>query len=319
MDERKRSYHQLIGWLCVLVFINVTIFTLVTSFAKSNFLTAIQTSSEFRHILDHKPYFFLYGFSSLCFIVYYFLYQIVATNIGFERRVKNELLTLMICSLVLYVLPTLVPDFYQRFFPAAVYFVVYDIFDELIILQTWTLINYCINIRESKKIQNLFLCAGGVAAFIAGRFIIGLVPQDLQLTFLLMVIVLSGMSYLIVRHVFLIHRGRILTALTAEKVGMKSLLESQKKYRIIKSIIYLTILIGIFNLFFKVLFDMQVNQRFPFHSGEPESAFTQTVESAVHPHENVPDPKTEFIGQYKAYIYMAQVMLQLMFLYFFAR
>jgi len=322
MDEQTRSHYWLIFWLCLLVYINVSIFTIITSFTKGNFLTAIQSHTSFHYLFDHKPYFFLYGFSGICFIFYYLLSQFTVAKISFERRVKYELLSFMFLSLVLLILPALYTGFYQKFFPAAVYFVIFDIFDELIILQTWSLINFCINIRESKRIQNLFLFSGGVAAFIAGRFIIRLVPQDLQMLFLLMVIVLSGASYLIVRHIFSKQRGRIMTAVSAEKVGLKTLLSSQKKYQIIKSIIYITILIGIFNLFFKVLFDMEVNRRFPIQEPQSGISITQNHQDlrTERPMDlSKPDPKTRFIGQYKAYIYLAQVLLQLSFLYFFAR
>ena len=229
----------------------------------------------------------------------------------FEYRIKRDILFMTGCSLVLYLVTLFFPGFQQRFFPAAAYFVVYDILDDLIIVQTWTLINYSIDIRESKRIQNLFLLSGGVAAFISGQFIVRLIPQDNQTFFLILVIVFSGISYLIVSYIFSFHRSRILATMSAERVRLKTLFTSQRKYRVIKSIIYITILIGVFTLFFKVLFDIQVNTRYPIYPAGITVSDSQSAE--------MPDPKTEFIGQYKAFVSLLQVVLQLVFIYFFAR
>ncbi len=307
----NRHHAQLIFGLCLFVFFNISCFTIITSFTKSNFLTAIQMSEAFRGVYNQKPYFFLYGLSGICFIFFYLLYHMLSPRATFEYRIKRDILFLTGSSLVLYFVTLFFPGFQQRFFPAAAYFVVYDILDDLIIVQTWTLINYSIDIRESKKIQNLFLLSGGVAAFISGQFIVGLVPQGNQAFFLVLVIVFSGISYLIVSHIFSFHRSRILATISAEKVRLKTLFTSQQEYRVIKSIIYITILIGVFTLFFKVLFDVQVNTRYPIHPVSVTAVDPQSAE--------MPDPKTEFIGQYKAFVSLFQVALQLVFIYFFAR
>jgi len=307
----NRHHAQLIFGLCLFVFFNISCFTIITSFTKSNFLTAIQMSQAFKVVYNQKPYFFLYGFSGICFIFFYLLYHILSPRATFEYRIKRDILFLTGSSLVLYLIALFFPGFQQRFFPAAAYFVVYDILDDLIIVQTWTLINYSIDIRESKKIQNLFLLSGGVAAFISGQFIVGLVPQDNQAFFLILVIIYSGISYLIVSHIFSFHRSQIFATISAEKVRLKTLFTSQREYRVIKSIIYITILIGVFTLFFKVLFDIQVNTRYPIHPVSVTAVDPQSTE--------MPDPKTEFIGQYKAFVSLFQVAFQLLFIYFFAR
>ena len=318
----KQYYVQLLIGLCLLVFFNISCFTIITSFTKGNFLTAVQASPIFKEVYNQKPYFFLYGLSGIFFIVFYLLYHMLSPKTTFEHRIKRDILFLIGCSLLLYLIPTLFPGFQERFFPAAVYFVIYDILDDLIIIQTWTLINYCINIRESKKIQNLFLFSGGVAAFISGRYVVGLVPRDNQTFFLLLVMALSCVSFLVVAYIFSFHRSRILATISAEKVSLKSLLNSQRKYKVIKSIIYVTILIGIFNLFFKVLFDTQVNARYPIHSAGISDTATEGKDSGVRTFPSSsknPDPKTEFIGKYKAFVSLFQVALQLLFIYFFAR
>jgi hypothetical protein len=306
----NRRHVELIVALCLFVFFNIACFTLVTSFTKSNFLTAIQTSPAFKDVIDQRPYFFLYGVSGVCFILYYLIYHLLSSRTSFEYRIKRDILFLSGCSLVLYLIPTLIPGFEQRFLPAAFYFVIYDILDDLILVQTWTLINYAIDIRQSKNIQNLFLFSGGVAAFISGRGIIRLIPEDNEISFLLLVLLFSFLSYLIVTHIFSLHRSRIYATVSTQKMGLKTLLNSQKKYRVIRSIITITVFVGVFNLFFKVLFDTQVNVRYPV-------AATQTTVS-YDPSE-MPDPKTEFIGQYKAFISILQVALQLLFIYFFSR
>jgi hypothetical protein len=53
------------------------------------------------------------------------------------------------------------------------------------------------------------------------------------------------------------------SALSATKLGLKTLLSSQKTYKIIRSIVQIVIIIGIFNLMFKVLLDVQINAHFP--------------------------------------------------------
>ncbi len=308
-DASRNHVHLIIG-LCLFVFFNISCFTVITSFTKSNFLTAIQITPGFQEVYNQRPYFFLYGFAGVGFVVFYFLYHVLNPKVSFEHRIKRDMLFLMGCSLVLYLIPLVFPGFQQKFFPASIYFVVYDILDDFIIVQTWTLINYAIDIRESRKIQNLFLFSGGIAAFISGRLVVPLIPADSPLGFLVLTMVISSISYLIVSHIFSVHRSRILTGASKERVGFRSLFASQKKYRVMRSIIYLTILVGVFNLFFKVLFDTQVNVRFP-----PVSA----VETALSNGSNEPDPKTEFIGDYKAYISFFQVIFQLVFIYFFTR
>jgi len=306
----NRRHIELIAALCLFVFFNIACFTLISSFTKSNFLTAIQTSPAFKDVYNQRPYFFLYGFSGVCFILFYLVYHMASPRTSFEYRIKRDILFLCGCSLVLYVVPTLFPGFEQRFLPAAFYFVIYDILDDLILVQTWTLINYAIDIRQSKKIQNLFLFSGGIAAFISGRGIIRLIPEGNQMIFLLLVLLFSGVSYLIVTYIFSIHRDRIFASVSAENVKFKALFDSQKTYSVIRSIIYLTVLVGIFNLFFKVLFDTQVNAQYPIAAIQNAAPFDPLT---------MPDPKTEFIGGYKAFISMFQVFLQLLFIYFFSR
>jgi len=307
--DSRRNVHLIVA-LCLLVFFNISCFTLVTSFTKSNFLTAIQTSPVFKDVYNQRPYFFLYGLSGVCFILFYLVYHRVSQRISFERRIKGELLFLSVASLALYIVPTLLPRFEQKFLPAAFYFVIYDILDDLILVQTWTLINYAIDIRQSKKTQNLFLFSGGVAAFISGRWIIGLIPKDIQAVFLLMVMILAGISFLIVSHIFSFYRSHIYSEVSTERLRLKTLLTSQQRYRIIRSIIILTILVGVFSLFFKVLFDTQINVKY---------STATTVTTRVHDPSSMPDPKTEFIGKYKAFVSVFQVVLQLVFVYFFSR
>jgi hypothetical protein len=104
-------------------------------------------------------------------------------RVSFEYRIKRDILFLILMfSGPLYGSPVF-PGFQQKFFPASLYFVVYDILDDFIIVQTWTLINYCIDIRESRKIQNLFLFSGGIAAFLSGRYVVPLIPADHPLGF----------------------------------------------------------------------------------------------------------------------------------------
>jgi len=308
--DASRSHVQLIIGLCLFVFFNISCFTVITSFTKSNFLTAIQTTPGFHEGFNQRPYFFLYGFAGVGFVLFYFLYHVLNPKVSFEYRIKRDILFLIGCSLVLYLIPLVFPGFQQKFFPAALYFVVYDILDDFIIVQTWTLINYCIDIRESRKIQNLFLFSGGIAAFFSGRCVVPLIPADYPLGFLILTMIISSISYLIVSYIFSIHRSHILSGATSERVGFGSLFTSQKKYRVMRSIIYLTILVGIFNLFFKVLFDTEVNARFPA---------APAMETATFDGSDAPDPKTEFIGDYKAFISFFQVLFQLAFIYFFTR
>jgi len=308
--DASRSHVQLIIGLCLFVFFNISCFTVITSFTKSNFLTAIQTTPGFHEGFNQRPYFFLYGFAGVGFVLFYFLYHVLNPKVSFEYRIKRDILFLIGCSLVLYLIPLVFPGFQQKFFPAALYFVVYDILDDFIIVQTWTLINYCIDIRESRKIQNLFLFSGGIAAFFSGRCVVPLIPADYPLGFLILTMIISSISYLIVSYIFSIHRSHILSGATSERVGFGSLFTSQKKYRVMRSIIYLTILVGIFNLFFKVLFDTEVNARFPA---------VPAMETVTFDGSDAPDPKTEFIGDYKAFISFFQVLFQLAFIYFFTR
>ena len=308
-NDASRQHAQLIIGLCLFVFFNISCFTVITSFTKSNFLTAIQTTPGFQEGYNQRPYFYLYGFAGLGFVAFYFLYHVLSPRVSFEYRIKRDILFLIGCSLLLFLIPCLFPGFQQLFFPASLYFVVYDILDDFIIVQTWTLINYAIDIRESRKTQNLFLFSGGVAAFISGRCVVPMIPADYPLGFLILAMGISSLSYLTVSYIYSVHRGRILTGVSRERVGFKALFTSQKKYRVIKSIIFITILVGIFNLFFKVLFDTEVNIHFP--PLPAETAFFENFQG--------PDPKTEFIGDYKAYLSMFQVIFQLLFIYFFTR
>ena len=313
--DANRNHVQLIIGLCLFVFFNISCFTVITSFTKSNFLTAIQITPALfgcdgQEGFSQRPYFFLYGFAGVGFILFYFLYHVLNPKVSFERRIKRDMLFLIGCSFALYLIPLFFPGFQQKFFPAAIYFVVYDILDDFIIVQTWTLINYAIDIRESRKIQNLFLFSGGVAAFLSGRLVVPLIPAGSPLGFVVLTMIISSISYLILSYIFSAHRSRILTGASKERVGFGTLFASQKKYRVMRSIIYLTILIGVFNLFFKVLFDTQVNVRFPT---------APVTGTALSDGSNEPDPKTEFIGDYKAYISFFQVLCQLVFIYFFTR
>ena len=76
---------------------------------------------------NQRPYFFLYGFAGVGFILFYFLYHVLNPKVSFEHRIKRDMLFLMGCSLALYLIPLFSPGFQQKFFPAAIYFVVYDI------------------------------------------------------------------------------------------------------------------------------------------------------------------------------------------------
>ena len=308
-DASRSHFHLIIG-LCLFVFFNISCFTVITSFTKSNFLTAIQTTPGFQAGFSQRPYFFLYGFAGVGFILFYSLYHVLSPKVSFEYRIKRDLLFLIGCSLVLYIIPLFFPGFQRKFFPASLYFVVYDILDDFIIVQTWTLINYCIDIRESRKIQSLFMFSGGISAFLSGRYVVPLIPADHPLGFLILTMIISSISYLIVFYIFSFHRSRIHSGAASKRVGFGILFTSQKKYRVMRSIIYLTILIGIFNLFFKVLFDTEVNARFPAAT---------TMETLSSNGFDGPDPKTEFIGDYKAFISSLQVIFQLCFIYFFTR
>jgi hypothetical protein len=313
---------RLIILLSLLTFSNIACFTIITSFTKSNFLNAIASSTYFVNIYNQKPYFLLYGLSGICFVIYICIYFVYGSRVSFERRIKRETLAMLIVSLVLYCLPQILPGFHRKFLPAMGYFVVIDIFDELIIVQNWSLINYCINIRESKRYQYIFLLSGSLGALISGYLIIRQVPGDHQLIFLLVTASFSAFSFAIINYIFYGYRDRINIGITATKESLKTLLISQKRYKIISSIVQIVILIGIFNLLFKVLFDVQINAHYANQSSstagaqfEPQSLSgdesPKTSKSA--------DPKTTFIGHYKASISVTQVLLQLLFVYFFAR
>ncbi|MGD9173466.1 MAG: cyclic nucleotide-binding domain-containing protein [Desulfobacterales bacterium] len=241
---------------------------------------------------------------------------------SFERRIKREMLAMLTASFVLYGIPKVLPGFHQHFVPAMSYFVIIDIFDELIIVQTWSLINYCINIRESKRYQYVFLLAGSLGALLSGYFIIRLVPSGNQLIFLLMTAAFTAFSYGIIRHIFHRYRYRINISISATKESLKTLLSSQKRYKIIISIIQIVILIGVFNLLFKVLFDLQVNSHLAPQLSYTEVAPSETEDITGDParkSRQAADPKTTFIGSYKAIISLVQILLQLLFVYFFAR
>ena len=322
LSDSTRSRNRLIVLLCLLTFSNIACFTLITSFTKSNFLNAIANSTYFNSIYNQKPYFLLYGLTGVSFVIYSCVYFVYGSKVSFERRIKREMIAMMAASLVLYAIPQVLPGFHMHFVPAMSYFVVADIFDELIIIQTWSLINYCINIRESKRYQYVFLLAGSLGALISGYFIIRLVPSGNQLIFLLITAAFSIFSYGIIRYIFHSYRYRINISITATKESLKALLSSQKKYKIIISIIQIVILIGIFNLLFKVLFDVQINSHLA-----PQRSYTEVASIATEDISGDParksrqaaDPKTTFIGSYKAIISLVQVLLQLLFIYFFAR
>jgi len=317
-----RSRNRLIVLLSLLTFSNIACFTIISSFTKSNFLNAIASSTYFINVYNQKPYFLLYGITGTSFVIYSFFYYLYGSKVSFERRIKGETLALLTASLVLYCIPLAVPGFHRKFLPAVCYFLIIDIFDELIIVQTWSLINYCINIRESKRYQFVFLLSGSMGALIAGYLIIEQVPKGNQLIFLLMTTLFSAFSYSIIKYIFFGYRYRINVSIAAAKESLKTLLSSQKKYKIIGSIIQIVILIGIFNLLFKVLFDVQINAHYPAQSSytatAPIEAQSLTGDSSVKSRKAA-DPKTTFIGRYKASISIVQVLLQLLFVYYFSR
>jgi hypothetical protein len=63
--DASRSHVQLIIGLCLFVFFNISCFTVITSYTKSNFLNAIQLTPGFQEGSDQAPYFFLYGFAGV--------------------------------------------------------------------------------------------------------------------------------------------------------------------------------------------------------------------------------------------------------------
>jgi hypothetical protein len=307
--------------LCLLTFSNIACFTIISSFTKSNFLNAIASSTYFINIYNQKPYFLLYGLTGISFVIYICIYFVYGSKVSFERRIKREMLAMLTASLVLYCIPQVLPGFHKHFVPAMSYFVVVDIFDELIIVQTWTLINYCINIRESKRYRYIFLLSGSLGALISGYFIIKQVPSGNQLIFLLMTAAFTAFSYGIIRYIFHSYRYRINISISATKESLKTLLSSQKRYKIIGSIVQIVILIGIFNLLFKVLFDVQINAHLPAQSSYTAAASIKAEGITGDPTQKsrqAADPKTAFIGSYKAIISLVQVLLQLLFVYFFA-
>ena len=317
-----RSRNRLIVLLSLLTFSNIACFTIITSFTKSNILNAIASSTYFINIYNQKPYFLLYGMTGISFVIYSCLYYLFGRKVSFERRIKGEMLAMLTASLVLYCIPQVWPGFHKNFLPAACYFVIVDIFDELIIVQTWSLINYCINIRESKKYQYIFLLSGSMGALISGYLIVGQVSGGNQLIFLLMTALFSAFSYGIIKYIFSGYSYRINVSISAANESLKTLLSSQKKYKIIRSIVLIVILIGIFNLLFKVLFDVQVNAYYPTPRSVTAAAPSETASHSTDPsvkNHPAPDPKTRFIGRYKAGISIVQVLLQILFVYFFAR
>jgi hypothetical protein len=308
--------------LSLLTFSNIACFTIITSFTKSNFLNAIASSTYFINIYNQKPYFLLYGLTGISFVIYSCIYYIYGSKVSFERRIKHEMLAMLTASLVLYCIPQVLPGIHKNFLPAMCYFVVIDIFDELIIVQTWSLINYCINIRESKRYQYVFLLSGSMGALISGYLIIEQVPSGNQLIFLLMTASFSAVSYAIISYIFHDYRYRINVSISATKESLKTLLSSQKRYKIIRSIVQIVILIGVFNLLFKVLFDVQINAHYPTQSSYTAAAPIETAsltDDTSGKNHKATDPKTTFIGRYKASISVVQVLLQLLFVYFFAK
>ena len=317
-----RSRNRLIVLLSLLTFSNIACFTIITSFTKSNFLNAIASSTYFINIYNQKPYFLLYGLTGISFVIYSCIYYIYGSKVSFERRIKHEMLAMLTASLVLYCIPQVLPGIHKNFLPAMCYFVVIDIFDELIIVQTWSLINYCINIRESKRYQYVFLLSGSMGALISGYLIIEQVPSGNQLIFLLMTASFSAVSYAIISYIFHDYRYRINVSISATKESLKTLLSSQKRYKIIRSIVQIVILIGVFNLLFKVLFDVQINAHYPTQSSYTAAAPIETAsltDDTSGKNHKATDPKTTFIGRYKASISVVQVLLQLLFVYFFAK
>ena len=84
----------------------------------------------------------------------------------------------------------------------------------------------------------------------------------------------------------------------------------------------IVILIGIFNLLFKVLFDVQINAYYPAQRSVTAAAPSATASLSADPsvkNRREADPKTRFIGRYKASISIVQVLFQILFVYFFAR
>jgi hypothetical protein len=321
-NDSIRSRNRLIVLLSLLTFSNIACFTIITTFTKSNFLNAIASSTYFINIYNQKPYFLLYGLTGVSFVIYSCIYYVYGSKVSFERRITREMLAMLTVSLVLYCIPQVFPGFHKKFLPAMCYFVVIDIFDELIIVQTWSLINYCINIRESKRYQYVFLLSGSMGALISGYLIIEQVPSGNQLIFLLMTASFSAFSYGIIKYIFYDYRSRINISVAATRESLKTLLSSQKRYKIIISIVQIVILIGVFNLLFKVLFDVQINANYPTQSSSaaapPIETASLTGDTSGKSHKAT-DPKTTFIGRYKASISVVQILLQLLFIYFFAR
>ena len=300
-NDSIRFRNRLILLLSLLTFSNIACFTIITSFTKSNFLNAIAGSAYFINIYNQKPYFLLYGLTGISFVIYSCIYYVYGSKVSFERRIKREMLAMLTTSLVLYCIPQVLPGFHKQFLPAMGYFVVIDIFDELIIVQTWSLINYCINIRESKRYQYVFLLSGSMGALLSGYLIIEQVPGGNQLIFLLMTVSFSAFSYGIIRYIFYSYRINI--SISAKKESLKTLLTSQKRHKIIKSIVLIVILIGVFNLFFKVLFDVQINAHYFPQSSYTATTLIETEGPTGHTSEKrhkATDPKTTFIGHYKA-------------------
>ena len=321
-NDLFRSRNRLIALLSLLTFSNIACFTIITSFTKSNFLNAIAGSPSFTDIYNQKPYFLLYGLTGISFVIYSCIYYVFGSQVSFERRIKLETLAMLGITLALFGIPQFLPGFHANFWPAVCYFAVIDIFDELIIVQTWSLINYCINIRESKRYQFIFLLSGSMGALISGYLIIERVPSENQLIFLLMASSFSAFSFAIIKMIFYGYRHRINISISATRESLKTLIASQKRYKIIRSVVQIVILIGIFNLLFKVLFDVQINAHYTTlpsntaaYSIEPESL---TVDAAKN-RRKAADPKTAFIGRYKASISVIQVILQLLFVHYFAR
>jgi hypothetical protein len=214
------------------------------------------------------------------------------------------------------------PGFQKNFWTAMGYFAIIDIFDELIIIQTWSLISYCINIRESKRYQYIFLLSGSLGALISGYLIIDQVPGANQLIFFLMAALFLTASYAIITYIFYGYRYRISISISATKESLKTLLASQKRYKIIRYIVLIVILIGVLNLLFKVLFDVQVNAHYEPNIASNAAAPIEAIKNkgiTTYPQGISIDPKTTFIGHYKASISAIQVFIQLLFGYFFAR
>ncbi|MBT3260000.1 MAG: hypothetical protein HN366_26600, partial [Deltaproteobacteria bacterium] len=86
--DANRNHVQLIIGLCLFVFFNISCFTVISSFTKSNFLTAIQITPGFQEGFNQRPYFFLYGFAGVGFILFYFLYHVLNPKVSFEHRIK---------------------------------------------------------------------------------------------------------------------------------------------------------------------------------------------------------------------------------------